>query len=101
MINDGFELEAGNYRLYTSPALWIGVGANVALDHGNVLRPKESAIEKLISGEYTDPLYNDQLQHPIGSASGIPLMAVMLTELASEIGEFSGHGRRFGMRSES
>lgn len=66
--------------------MWIGVGSNPAITHRNRLRPKESAVEKIKTGEYSNPVYNDRIQYNLPyTASGVPLMSMMLSEMANEV----------------
>jgi len=84
IINMGLQYgEGGAARLHSSPALWIGVGANSAIVHGAKMSPKASAVENIKSGDYAAPVYNDRIQHNLPyAASGVPLMSMMLSEMA-------------------
>lgn len=85
IINLGLELGDGaeQQTVYNASALWIGVGANSAMEQGSTLRAKESAIESIRDKDYNNLAFNDRIAYNITfNASGVPLTSTMLYDMS-------------------
>lgn len=82
IIQHGLAINQGE-RVFSSPALWIGVGQVSTQDTSNAVVPNAEAEEPVRSGDYANVVYNNRLAHNITySATGVPIMTSILVETA-------------------